>query len=818
MNDSPTTATAEEQDELASLESPPSITASVDFAHLLGNRLLVYGWIFGVAKQLHRAFIVVGDVEIDLQRHARTVPRPDVSLHFSTAPGEELGFYLLVDLQRPAEDAESLLLRVALPSGETQESRWAFQRHDPAAFSLPPSDFATLSGVLRTLPAMDRARLARVLSQDAKAGRELAVSHALPLGIRLEIDFCCVLDQRVLVVYGWLLDPAEAVVALELGVGNEVFDLLNGATAVPRLDIASEEVAEQRGAQRGRAPRLPGFLFVQVIPETLAAASEAIFAVAALGAEPACLARQLGWYAYQSRSEVFALIRQMDVATGMLLIERILSAARELPGTQSLVESLELNHDRLVERLPPSIQDASLRSRFWLHLDQAIPVAGAGIFLAGWSYAEGDIIENIFCHCGDSRIAVDAEWIRHSRPDVTTYLEAAGVDANDHEHGFTCYVPIHREDRPYWLSILSVSGEERRMHVPAAEQKKTSLQTVRSLLGAFHCQHRQLRALMDRQVGPAVEAAWTARQAPASRAIVETFGAVPPHPEVSIIVPLYRRWDFAEYQMSQFANDPSFREVDLIYVVDDPSIYDQFRNAAPNLFGIYGIPFTIAYPGANLGFAGANNFGASYARGIFILLLNSDVLPKRPGWLGDLVETHESLFLPGLLGAKLLYEDGTLQHAGIEFRRHAPWEGLWINDHPLKGQVCPQLKGVREVPAVTAACALIDADLFRELGGLSEDYIIGDFEDSDLCLRAKQAGRKNYVALDVELYHLERQSQNHTGDALWRTNLTAYNCWLHNKRWSAEIEAIANGASPSQRNGDLPGGGEIESLAARVRP
>jgi GT2 family glycosyltransferase len=124
----------------------------------------------------------------------------------------------------------------------------------------------------------------------------------------------------------------------------------------------------------------------------------------------------------------------------------------------------------------------------------------------------------------------------------------------------------------------------------------------------------------------------------------------------------------------------------------------------------------------------------------------------------------------------------------MAFRRHSAWGDMWINDHPFKGQSSLGLSGVREVDAVSAACAIIEASLYRELGGFSEDYIIGDFEDSDLCLRARSAGRLSYVALDVELYHLERQSQNRTGDGAWRVNLTVYNCWLHNSRWSKLIE------------------------------
>jgi GT2 family glycosyltransferase len=256
---------------------------------------------------------------------------------------------------------------------------------------------------------------------------------------------------------------------------------------------------------------------------------------------------------------------------------------------------------------------------------------------------------------------------------------------------------------------------------------------------------------------------------------------------VSVIVPLYGRHDFVDYQMAVFADDPDFKDLELIYVVDDPRIYDELRGTCPGLFGLYQVPFSVAFPGVNLGFAGANNFGVEYARGQHLLFLNSDVLPKKDGWVAELLRIYKSTPGIGLLGAKLLYEDGSLQHAGIAFERYAPWGELWINDHPLKGQSPAGLTGVQEVDAVTAACVLMEASLFRQFGGFSEDYVVGDFEDSDLCLKALAAGRKSMVALDVELFHLERQSQAGTGDALWRANLTAYNCWVHNTRWSSVL-------------------------------
>src|SRR5206468_1553596 len=103
--------------------------------------------------------------------------------------------------------------------------------------------------------------------------------------------------------------------------------------------------------------------------------------------------------------------------------------------------------------------------------------------------------------------------------------------------------------------------------------------------------------------------------------------------DVSIIVPLYQRIDFLEHQLAQFVHDPDIRQAELIYVLDSPELKIGLRHSAAQLSSLYRIPFRIATLKRNVGFAGANNIGASLARGRLLLLLNSDVLPDRSGWL-----------------------------------------------------------------------------------------------------------------------------------------------------------------------------------------
>jgi GT2 family glycosyltransferase len=210
----------------------------------------------------------------------------------------------------------------------------------------------------------------------------------------------------------------------------------------------------------------------------------------------------------------------------------------------------------------------------------------------------------------------------------------------------------------------------------------------------------------------------------------------------------------------------------------------------------------VGHTGENHGYSGANNLGASLARGEYLVLLNSDVMPKKAGWARQLVQAYRSSPGCGALGAKLLYYDESLQHDGMIFERFPFWNDLYGNNHPGKGLPNRSEPGAspREVEAVTGACFVIETALYRELGGFSEDFVFGDFEDSELCLRVRDAGRRVYYAPNVELYHLERQSQNLLPEGgSWRWQLTIYNSWLQNRRWRARIDEL-KGSAVSRRS------------------
>jgi hypothetical protein len=262
------------------------------------------------------------------------------------------------------------------------------------------------------------------------------------------------------------------------------------------------------------------------------------------------------------------------------------------------------------------------------------------------------------------------------------------------------------------------------------------------------------------------------------------------NPDVSVIVPLYGRSDFVEHQLIEFCRDAWFVEnAELIYVLDDPILADSFPTLAENLYRLYRLPFKWVWSGVIRRFSGANNLGASQATGKHLLFLNSDAFPQQPGWLQPLLGVLEGHPEIGAIGPRLVFADGSIQHAGMEFMRREEL-GIWINHHPFMG-LDPTLDPAQQltmVPAVTGACLAIRRSDFDRIGGWDTGYLIGDFEDSDLCLKLRAEGLKIAYLPMVQLTHLERQSFKLLGQDDFRTRVTIYNAVRHQNRWQNLLE------------------------------
>ncbi|HVA27041.1 MAG TPA: glycosyltransferase, partial [Candidatus Baltobacteraceae bacterium] len=182
----------------------------------------------------------------------------------------------------------------------------------------------------------------------------------------------------------------------------------------------------------------------------------------------------------------------------------------------------------------------------------------------------------------------------------------------------------------------------------------------------------------------------------------------------------------------------------------------------------------------NLGFAGANNQGAREANGTYLVLLNNDTQPL-PGWLASML-AHAKRPDVGAVGARLLYPNDTVQHAGVAvvgvpFSKQA----LVPFHHNLnvpKDDV--NASQVHDFQAVTGACLVTRRDLYVELGGLDETFWNG-YEDIDYCFKVRERGLRVVCDGEAVLYHFESQS------GAQRFRKTLWNCEHLVARWAGRV-------------------------------
>ena len=186
-------------------------------------------------------------------------------------------------------------------------------------------------------------------------------------------------------------------------------------------------------------------------------------------------------------------------------------------------------------------------------------------------------------------------------------------------------------------------------------------------------------------------------------------------------------------------------------------------------------------------YAALNNQAVEKAEGEFICLINNDVEVIDPGWLEEMIRLAVRPGV-GAVGAKLYYQDNTIQHAGvvlgmIDVAAH--------NDHHAAQSDAghsDRLEHVRNVSAVTAACMVVPKSLFVEVGGLDEVNLKVAYNDVDLCLRLRRAGYNILWTPYAELYHLESASRGYD-DQPQHLDRALQEAAYMKKHWSRALSA-----------------------------
>lgn len=231
---------------------------------------------------------------------------------------------------------------------------------------------------------------------------------------------------------------------------------------------------------------------------------------------------------------------------------------------------------------------------------------------------------------------------------------------------------------------------------------------------------------------------------------IQTTDPIPTRTPLVSVVICSRNADLLSRCLSAFRSKTDYPATEILIVhhtgsTDDDRIVQLAQESAAQRIAFSG-PFN---------FSEMNNRGAQRARGEIILFLNDDVEPLEARWLHRMAARLERPET-GAVGAKLLYPNGTIQHAGI-----VTWE-IDGAGHPGRfmtgSEFWPWLDTAREVTAVTGACLAMRRSDFQSLGGFDPAFPI-NFNDVDLCLRLWQRGLSVVVETSAVLQHDEGRTR-----------------------------------------------------------
>ena len=223
-------------------------------------------------------------------------------------------------------------------------------------------------------------------------------------------------------------------------------------------------------------------------------------------------------------------------------------------------------------------------------------------------------------------------------------------------------------------------------------------------------------------------------------------------PKVSIVIPTRDKSDLLKRcvdSIMQYTTETNFELV----IVDNKSTEN---STVVYLDGLSKLGITVlSYP-KSFNYSAICNMAAEKATGEYLCFLNNDTEVLEPNWLSSMVD-HASQPLVGLVGAVLTFPDGKLQHMGVALG----YTG--VAGHPGRGEDPKSSlpEHCFQVSAITFACAVISADKFKSLGGLSEEFPVA-FNDVDISIRATNSNLVNVVCTRAHLLHGESQTRSRT--------------------------------------------------------
>lgn len=264
--------------------------------------------------------------------------------------------------------------------------------------------------------------------------------------------------------------------------------------------------------------------------------------------------------------------------------------------------------------------------------------------------------------------------------------------------------------------------------------------------------------------------------------------SAPPHPtsglEVSIIIPTRDQPGLLERTVRSLESrtaSPSWEVILLDHGSSDPDAVALLASLPRG-----SDRFTVHPVGGEFNWARFNNLGADRARGRLLVFLNNDMEIVGGDWLAQLAAMAMRAEA-GAVGARLLYPDGAIQHAGVVLGMSGVaghvFRGLAADAETVAGSPARS----REVSAVTGACMAVRSKVFREIGGFDEETFAVNYNDVDFCLKASAMGYHNYYCAASTLIHHESATRAADGGSSAEKDRANREARALFKRWGAQL-------------------------------
>ena len=333
------------------------------------------------------------------------------------------------------------------------------------------------------------------------------------------------------------------------------------------------------------------------------------------------------------------------------------------------------------------------------------------------------------------------------------------------------------------LRVAGLRGSRPAWHIPEV-LCSTSFETrqVRTLDASIG---RRIVASHLERLGALNVAVVASDRAPAWNRVIWPIGA--PTPLTSLIIPTRNQGVLLSRCMDGVLTRTDYPAIEVL-IVDNGSVDPEAIRVMQAV--ALDSRVRVLHHDAPFNFSELNNLAAREATGEVLVLLNDDIEVMDAEWLRELVSQALRPEV-GIVGARLLYPTGAVQHAGIVMESGGPHHQYRLCDGTELGPI-GELALARSVTGVTAACVALRRSVFDEVGGLDEEFAVA-FGDVDLCLRVAERGYRIICTPFAELYHHESASRGYEDNPIKQARF-AEEVALLRRRWEMELwtERYAN--------------------------